>query len=580
MSKYFIYTRKSSESEDRQVLSIESQINELKELAKKRGLFVSEVFSESKSAKEPGRPVFNNMIKRIYTGEAKGIICWKLDRLARNPVDGGSVIWAMKQKDLEIVTTSHIYSYQEDNLILMYIEFGMAQKYIDDLSKNVKRGLKTKVEKGWKPGLAPIGYLNNKYSDKGDKRITKDPERFHLVRKMWDLMLSGTYTPPKIAEIANNSWGFRTRKLKRIGDKPLSRSAIYRMFTNPFYFGMFEYNGQLYRGNHQPLITVEEYDTVQRLLGRKGQPRAKCRSFSFTGMIKCGECGSAITAEEKHQLICPSCKFKFSRLHYDRCPRCGTLIEKMKDPTLLDYTYYHCTKRKKGKTCSQPSIRKEDLEKQVIQCLSNIEISEKFKNWALRYLKEISDKETDTRTTIYQSLQNAYNKAQKELDRLLGLKLRELITDEEYLRKKGELLKEQKALKEKLEDTEHRAGHWLELSEKTFIFAHYARKWFEKGTLEDKKIILDTIGSNLILKDKKLFIDNKKPFFFIKKGLKVLPPLKAGFEPVKKRENKAENTASLTPNLTMRGIVDDVRTYWMTTREHFTIPDLRMSKAS
>ncbi|MDP2960408.1 MAG: recombinase family protein, partial [candidate division Zixibacteria bacterium] len=470
--------------------------------------------------------------------------------------------------------------YQEDNLILMYIEFGMAQKYIDDLSKNVKRGLKMKVEKGWKPGLAPIGYINNKYSDKGEKRIIKDPERFNLVRKMWDLMLTGAKTPPKIAEIANNSWGFRTRKLKRVGDKPLSRSAVYRMFTNPFYFGMFEYNGRLYRGNHQPLITVEEYDKVQKLLGKKGRLKPQSRTFPFTGMITCGECGCFVTAEEKHQIICSHCKFKFSRLHSDRCPRCGTLIEKIKDPKLLDYTYYHCTKRKRGKKCSQPSIRKEDLEKQVVHCLSHIEISEEFKNWALKYLRETHDKETGVRTNIYQSLQKAYNQAQRELDRLLGLKLRELITDEEYFRKKGELLKDQKRLKEKLEDTEHRAGYWIELSEKTFIFARYARKWFKEGTLEDKKIILDTIGSNLILKDKKLFIDTKKPFFFIKKGLRISPGLKAGFEPAKNRINKGETPAFSTPDLTRRGIVDDVRTYWMTKKEYFEIPDLRVPKAA
>ena len=270
MQQYFIYTRKSYESKDTRILSIESQMAELKELARKLGLSVSKIFRESQSAKEPGRPIFNETVKRIYKGEAKGILCWKLDRLARNPIDGGSIIWEMKQNDLEIITPSQTYSYKEDNLILMYIEFGMAQKYIDDLSRNVKRGLKTKAEKGWLPGVAPLGYLNDKYGEKGEKKIIRNPESFELIKKMWDLMLTGAYTPPQILEIANEKWGFRTRKFKNIGGKPLSRSVIYKIFTNPFYSGSFEYQGQLYRGSHEPMITVEEYDRVGEPLRKRG----------------------------------------------------------------------------------------------------------------------------------------------------------------------------------------------------------------------------------------------------------------------------------------------------------------------
>src|ERR1041385_3972822 len=129
MLGYFIYCRKSSEAEDRQVLSIESQTREMQELARKAGLPISQVLTEAKSAKEPGLPVFNQLMQRVYRGEAAGIICWKLDRLARNPVDGGSIIWAIKQHDIRVATPAQSYAREDDNIILMYIEFGMAQKY-------------------------------------------------------------------------------------------------------------------------------------------------------------------------------------------------------------------------------------------------------------------------------------------------------------------------------------------------------------------------------------------------------------------------------------------------------------------
>lgn len=98
--------------------------------------------------------------------------------LARNPIDGGSVIWAIKQNGIEIITPSQTFNQQNENSILMYLEFGMAQKFVDDLSKNVKRGLKTKAEKGWLPNGAKAGYMNDKTADKGNKRLFPDPIDF------------------------------------------------------------------------------------------------------------------------------------------------------------------------------------------------------------------------------------------------------------------------------------------------------------------------------------------------------------------------------------------------------------------
>ncbi len=569
MPKYFIYCRKSSEAEDRQILSIESQINELKQLAEQLNLSVIEVLTEAKSAKEPGRPVFNEMVKQIYRGEAQGVLSWKLDRLARNPVDGGSIIWAIKQHGIKIITPTQTFSHEEDNTILMYIEFGMAQKYIDDLSRNVKRGIKTKLEKGWYPTHAPVGYLNITSKITGEKTISKDPERFHLLRKMWDLMLKGVYTPPQILDIVNHDWGFKTLRKRKLGGKHLSRSGIYRLFTNSFYYGWFEYpkgSDQWYHGVHEPIITEGEYDRVQVLLGRKGNPRAQKHTFSFTGLIRCGECVASITAEEKLQIICSECRFKFSSRNREQCPKCNILIEKMENPTRLHYIYYHCTKRK-DPSCSQRAIEVKKLEKQIKNYLLRVQISENFKEWAIKELRETHEKEMQGRNAIVQSQQKSYKDCLRRLDNLVTLKTSpentdgSLLSDEEYSRQRMALQKEKARLEEIFNDPGHRVDKCLELSEKTFEFACYAKNWFSKGGVQTKREILTAIGSNLTLKDKKVIFKAVKPFFILEKFTSGQSGengrLEPGIEGLNKRQT--ETFASVSP--TLRGYRDDVRTF-------------------
>ena len=167
--KYFIYARKSSEAEDRQVASIDSQLSELEKIASERGLNVVEVFSESKSAKAPGRPIFNEMMARIANGEANGILCWKLDRLARNFVDGGLIIESIQSGVIEHIQTHGRGYYPTDNVLMMSVEFGVAKQFVKDLSENTKRGFKQKAESGWMPTIAPLGYVNEKYAEQGKK---------------------------------------------------------------------------------------------------------------------------------------------------------------------------------------------------------------------------------------------------------------------------------------------------------------------------------------------------------------------------------------------------------------------------
>src|SRR5437588_4306550 len=147
--KYFVYCRKSYEDKDPQILSIDSQLQVLNDIAKKARLEIAEIFTESKSAKGPGRERFDEMLKRIEKGEANAILCWKLDRLARNPVDEGRIKWLLQREIIQQIRTPDRDYAPNDNVLITSVEFGMANQYIRDLSKNVTSGMTTKDQLGW-----------------------------------------------------------------------------------------------------------------------------------------------------------------------------------------------------------------------------------------------------------------------------------------------------------------------------------------------------------------------------------------------------------------------------------------------
>jgi len=529
--KYILYVRKSSEGDERQVKSLEDQIAVLTGLAKRQILKVAKIFEERKSAKDPGnRPEFLKMIEMIEAGTANAILCWKYDRLTRNALEDGKLKWLLQQGVIKIISTIDRDYRPDDNALLLSIEGGMANQYIRDLSRNVKRGVESKRQKGQFPHRARMGYIN-----KG-RIVVPDPDRFCICQKLCQLFLTGNYSILQIRDIGNNEYGFRTRKTKRNGGKKLSKARLYEMFRSPFYKGTYTFNGNTYKLNHEPMITEEEYDRIQAILGGKNKPRRKSHDFAYRGPIFCGECGCMVTAEVKTKHIKATGKTK-------------------------EYPYYHCTGRRGN--CKQTKyIREDKLEQLIKDEISKFTILPQFRDWALEVLQESHKDETAERKEIFNNLQKTYKDIENQINKLTDMKLKDQLTDEEYNSKRVELLADKVKIKENIDSYDSRIDDWLELTEKTFDFISCAREAFENGNLEAKKGILTAIGKNITLLDGKIHF---KPVEWLVPITDKYPALEKQykmFEPGKNTDFEHKNRVLEPIRTAWLCFLDEVRTFF------------------
>jgi DNA invertase Pin-like site-specific DNA recombinase len=471
------------------VLSIESQQQELKRYAEREKLQIVETKEEARSAKNLGRPVFNELLRRIERGEADGILAWHPDRLARNALDGGRVIQLLDTGNLKSLKfPTYTFENTSQGKFMLAIMFGQSKYYVDSLSENVRRGNRTKRERGWLPGLAPMGYLNGR-SETGEKIIVPDPDRFPIMKRLWGLLLSGGYSVPQLLDIATNEMGLRTPKRRRTGGGPLSVSGTYRIFSNPFYTGQLVHENQSYPGKHEPLVTLAQFERTQELLGKGDRARSKRHVFAYTGLMHCGTCGGSITAENKIN-------------------RYGSR-----------YVYYHCTHKRANVACREKCLEEGQLEEQVLGFLRNIYLDQKEIEEALAAVEEEGKKEHGSDDRIRQSIEGALASCTRSLENLTKLRYRELIGDEEFVRQRAELNREESQLKERLEQL--KTELWIEPSRNLFFFSNRAAFWLMHGTATEKRLILSTVGSNLTIKAKKLSIDARKPFQILQRSRSI-----------------------------------------------------------
>ena len=446
-------------------------MHELKEFADKEKLEIVASLCEAKTAKEPGRMKFAEMLSLIERGKADGIISWHPDRLARNSVDGGKIIHFVDRgliRSLKFPT--FWFEATPQGLFMLNIAFGQSKYFVDNLRENVKRGLRQKIRNGVWPGWAPVGYLNNPKT----RMIDIDPDKVPKVQKMFELYATGEYTLHSLA-----NW---CKKNGLVGNlcKPLVIANIQKNLQNIFYLGLMKWKGEIFEGKHEPLISKKLFDKCQEVMAKRGKVQeVRKHCFAFLGLLKCASCGCSITGERQK-----------------------------------GHNYYRCTK-KKGPCQEKHYLREEALTEQITSFLQKVSLSSQDTEKVLAALDSEQEKAGQDAQLEVSVLKKQLSQVEAKLQKLLDLYLADALSTEEYTAKKQSLLSQKVALVEKISDFETKGLSRLEPAREFVLSLNQAANLIESENLSEMTTFLKNIGSNHILQNRQLIFSPKIPYNLI-----------------------------------------------------------------
>jgi site-specific DNA recombinase len=464
MKTAFAYIRVSTTKQGREGASLPEQKDSIQKFCDRNNLHVTRWFEEQESAAGRGRKLFNEMMKLVKKGKAEALVFHKIDRSTRNLFE-----WAEVSSLPEIGIDVH-YSHEPVDLTTLHgrtaadVAAVFASAYIRNLREEVKKGLNGRLKAGIYPFKAPIGYLDNG----GGKLKTIDPVKGPLVKKLFLKYATGEYSYLDLLEYAKQIGLSGNRRTE------LSKTGLAIILKNPFYTGLMYIKKQsvTYQGNHTALISIETFQTVQRVIGGKQVAKKTKSEFLFKRMIKCETCGYSLVGERKRE----------------------TLI------------YYRCH------NCKGLCLKEEFICREIDSLLSKIELStvevQNIEDDLLVLLKN----EGHERITLLRNQSLQIDALNARIDRLTDAYLDQTISKEEFELKKRKML-EEKSLKvqehfnlsENILNTKRQTQKFLE---QLFSFSHN----YFLGNHEKKRIMLKTITSNISISEKSLVIKWEEPF--------------------------------------------------------------------
>jgi DNA invertase Pin-like site-specific DNA recombinase len=477
--QFILYARKSTDDEDHQIMSIEAQLFELREYAKREGLEIIEEITENKTAKKPGREKFAAMVAKIEKSNGIGILAWHPDRLARNSIDGGRIIYLVDTGKIAALRfPTFWFETTPQGKFMLSIAFGQSKYYIDNLSENVKRGLRQKVRRGDAPIKAPLGYFN----DLRSKTIEPDRKTFKKMKSVFDDFATGEYSLSRIQD-KMFSLGF----VGKTG-KALRLSTIQWILKNPFYYGMFVYHGELFQGNHKPMLSKKLFDQVQKVIADNGKPRKEkiTKDFAFRHFAVCGECGYSIIAELKTK------------------------------ESGRKYVYYRCSHKCTKQHCGQRYYLPEsELAEQIKDYVQKVSLTDTERDTGLSIIAEWENENRQPAESLDRDLKAELSAVKAKISRLSDAYLEEAFEIDEYKEKKNILVNQKRDIEEKMADFHANGNRWLELSKNLILDANKAGNIASGGNFAEMRNFLKKHGSNRKILNRRLVLEFNPPWNLI-----------------------------------------------------------------
>ena len=469
--KYINYNRKSTDEETRQVTSLDAQARVLRDLAKHERLVILDIIQESRTAKEPGRPLFNAMLDRIERGEANGIVCWDIDRLYRNPVDEGRVRWMLQKGIIASIRTPTRSYYPADAGLLMAVEGGRATDFIIHHKRDVARGVHEKLLRGEWPGKKSIGYLY----DHVKRNIVPDPKRAQIVETIFQEVSNGRHGLLWVSDRLAH-FGIVNRS-----GQHWSKSQIHSFLTNRLYMGVMVWNGETFEGKYKPIVAPELFKKVQDALKIRSKPRRvrHGHNFPFCGLFHC-TCGSMVSAQ-------------WAKGH-------GGL-----------YRYYRCT-RKTG-VCAEPYTQEKLVIAQCLDLVKPLAISSEHANFVRALIDAETQKDGESLETANGEMNDKISLVQKKLNKLTRAFLDEVIDEESYQAAKADLVAEKTNLKaEKQQLHRTRSSSWNEPAKAVINALELAGKLQTEPSPQEISQLVHTVGTNRHISRKTVTFSFSKPY--------------------------------------------------------------------
>jgi site-specific DNA recombinase len=471
MEKAAIYARVSSKEQEKEGYSIPAQIELINDYAKNNGFTVVKEFVDVETAKRAGRESYSKMMQYFKDHpDIRILIVEKTDRLYRNFKD----VCLLDERDLQVHLVKEGEIISKDSTSHSKFVHGvkvlMAKNYIDNLSEEVKKGMKKKVEEGGYPHKAPFGYRNNKES----RTIEVVDNEAKLIKQFYQWYSEGDCSLKELRQRAKNEGLLEDLSGYRAGV-----SSIENLLKSPFYYGYFEWNEKLYKGSYDPIISKELWDAVQSVFNKRTNHSRKrqCKDLLFSGFIRCKLCGCQISGEVKKK----------------------------------KYTYYHCTQAK-GKCENSHYIREEEIESQMIAILRLIQFDKDKLEWLKDALKLSHKDEVKFHKKMLKDLSRKYEVVKTKIDQMYEDKLEGKVPQSFWDRKYKEWTIEQEDLVRMIEKHKNADQTYITLGVKLLNLAKNAVSLFQKQDVLGKRELLKIVLQNSFLDGKKVVSTYKTPF--------------------------------------------------------------------